>query len=153
MGTFLQARLRWVARRADPRELNRVVRDPEAEPSGVRKLQIVEIGILEVEQLVAPEADQVVVPLGCRVETDGAARVGDFGDDAEIDQQIENPIHGHQRHARESFPDFLVDPLGGGVVFSIRYGFKDSPSLMGQGDTALSAGLRQLPNLLIAGGR
>lgn len=72
--------------------------------------------ILKVEDLIALQANEMMVLMDLGVETGRRAGVADSMDDAHADQRIQHAIHGCSRHPRQLSLHIFEELLGGGMI-------------------------------------
>lgn len=120
---------------------------------GCRQFEVIESRAFQIGQSVAADADQVVMPLGRRIETDDRARMTDLDDDTEIGKPVQCTVDSHSRHAGQTSPNLVVDLIDGGMVPTVDDGLEHGPSLARQRDSPLSAKPLQLSSVLDRGVR
>lgn len=103
---------------------------------------------LDVDELVAPKTDEVIVLVNLGIEPDGGPWVTDSSDDVERDQQLHDSIDRSSRDVGDSHPNVRVDLVCRGVIIAGENCLEDQPPLMGQGSAPLPARLLETPDAL-----
>jgi len=125
----------------DPAQLHAVVVHLETEGRGVGYRQLIQAVIFEIEELVAMEADQVVVELEARVEAGDATGMTGLRDDAHAREVLEDAVDGCAGNAGEAILGGVENLIGRGVIVELEDCFEDDPPLHRAALTALAAEL------------
>src|SRR5919106_503435 len=75
-------------------EVNGIIRDPEAGAPAVRKRQVIQPLVFEVDHAIAPYADQMVVVVDIGVEPGCRAKMVGTPDRTELNQGLERSVDG-----------------------------------------------------------
>ncbi len=95
--------------------------------------------LFEIDDRLAAEADQMVVPLSLRVEPRHRTRVTDPGDQTQLNEGLEDAVHGGPRDGVNPSSDLVVDLVGRGVILSFEDHLEDGPPLRGHREAPLAA--------------
>ena len=106
---------------------------------------MVQFFVLEIEELVAAEADQVVVKLQPRIEASDPSWVARFGDHTHPGKVLERTVDGRAGDSGKAFLDGIEDLVGRWVIVETEDGLEDHSSLH---RTALSAFAAELSEKL-----
>ena len=121
-------------------KVNVVVLDLEPGLSDIGPRELVEARVLQVDDVAAIQADEVMVLVELGVEPGGRAGVAGLGQEAEGDEGAQDAMDRHPGDLGESGAHGAVNLLGGGVVAAVEDGFKDGPALGGDRQSALAMG-------------
>jgi hypothetical protein len=119
--------------------LNAVVVHLETKSRGVGDGQLIQIVIFEIDEVVAPEADQVVVELEAGIEAGDPARVAGLGDHTHAGEVFEGAVDGGARDARETRFDGIENLIGRRMVVEVEDRLEDDPPLHSAAFAALAA--------------
>lgn len=120
--------------------MNVVVLDLEAVATGIGPREFVEACILQVEDVAAIQADEVMVLVQLGIEPGGRAGVAGLGQEAEGDECAQNAMDRHPGDLGEFGEHGPVNLLRRGVVATVENGFKDGAALGGDRQSALAMG-------------
>jgi hypothetical protein len=131
-------------------KVNVVVLDLEAVAADIGPRELVEARVLQVEDVAAVQADEVMMLVEFGVEPGGRAGVTGLGKKAERDECPQNAMDRHPGDLGESDAHGPVKLLGRGVVAAVEDGFKHGPALGGDRQSALAmCGEEQVEPLLL----
>jgi hypothetical protein len=112
----------------------------EAVATDVGPRKLVEARVLQVEDLAAVQADEVMVLVQLGVEPGGRAGVAGLGQEAEGDECPQNAMDRHPGDLGKLAAHRPVNLLGRGMVATVQDGFKHGPALGGDRQPALAMG-------------
>ncbi len=101
--------------------------------------------MIEVDELVAVEAHQVVVGSGARIEPDSAAGVARLGDDFEAGQMIEGAVNRCAGDSGLAICNRVEHLIGRGVVVEVEDRLENDPPLHRTPFAPLTAQASELP--------
>ena len=113
----------------DPAKVDVVVTYLEPMPANIRPQQLVQALLLQIDDVVATQADQMMMLICLGIEPRGRARVADFGDYAKLHEAIQDAVDRCSRDRGQQLPNLIVDLVGCGVVFSIKDVLQNRASL------------------------
>ena len=118
--------------------------------SDIGPRELVEAWVLQVENLAAVQADQVMVLLEFGVEPGGRAGMTNPGKEAERDECPQNAMDRHPGDLGESDADGPVNLLRRRMVVASEDGFKYGPALVGDRQAFLAmCGKKPIESLLL----
>lgn len=121
------------ALRADAHELNGEIGKVESVRSPLGQRDAVQFGALQVHNLATSDADQVMMPMGLRVETGGRAGVVNSTDQSQLCQGVKDSIDRSPRNLRVQFLDRPENLVGSWVVVPLQKHLQHGSPLSGQG--------------------
>jgi hypothetical protein len=121
-------------------KVNVVILDQESVTAGIGPREFVEACILQVEDVAAIQADEVMVLVQLGVEPGGRAGVAGLGQEAEGDECAQDAMDRHPGDLGEFGEHDPVNLLGRRVVATVEDGFKHGPALGGDRQSALAMG-------------
>lgn len=101
--------------------------------------EVVPIGTVQIDNLVAADTDQMVVTMSLGVVSRGSARVMNSPDQLQLDQRIEYPIDRPSGDLRASIADGVVDFVGSRMVVTLEQHLQHGPPLVCHGQSTLPA--------------
>ena len=110
-------------------EVNGILRDPEAGAPAVRKRQVVQPRVFEVNHAIALYADQMMVVVGIGVEPGCRPKMVGTPDRAELNQRLERSVDRPARDLRNLRPNRITELLCGGVVVAKQHRLQDHAPL------------------------
>jgi hypothetical protein len=120
--------------------MNVVILDLEAVAADVGPRELVEARVLEVEDVAAIQADEVMVLVEFGVEPSARAGVTGLGEEAKGDERPQNPMDRHPGDLGEPGAHGPVKLFRRGMVATVKEGFKHGPALGGDRQPALAVG-------------
>ena len=120
--------------------MNVVVLNLETVSAGIRPREFVQARVLQVEDVAAVQADEVMVLVQLGVEPRGRAGVAGLGQEAERHECTQNPMDRHPGDLGQFAPHRAVNLLRRGMVMPVEDGFKHGPALGGDRQSALAMG-------------
>jgi hypothetical protein len=121
-------------------KVNVIILDLEAAAADIGPRELIEARVLQVEDVAAVQADEVMVLLELGVEPGGRARVTGLGQETEGDECPQNAMDRHPGDLGKSAAHCPVKLLGRGMVATVEDGFKHGPALGGDRQSALAMG-------------
>jgi hypothetical protein len=121
-------------------KVNVVAFNLEAVAADIGPREFVEARVLQVEDVAAIQADEVMVLVQLGVEPGRGAGVAGLGQEAEGDECPQNPMDRHPGDLGEFGAHRPVNLLGRGMVTAAQDGFKYGPALGGDRQPALAMG-------------
>jgi len=123
----------------DSTDLDPVVGRFESEGRGVGKLEPVKGGVVEVDEVVAVEAHEVVVELGSGVEAGDSTGMAGLGDHAHAGQVFESAVDSCAGYAGKARLDGIENLVGRRVVVEVEDRLEDDPALHRTAFAAIAA--------------
>jgi hypothetical protein len=120
--------------------VNAVALDLEAVSAHVGPRDFVEARVFQVEDVAAPQADEVMMLVQLGIEARRRAGVADLGQEAEGDECPQNAMHRHPGDLGKFGADRPVNLFSGGVVSTDENGFEDGLALGGDRQATLAMG-------------
>ena len=130
--------------------MNVVVLDLEAVAANIGPGELVEARVLQVEDIPAVQADQVMMLVQFGVEPGGRAGVTGLGKKAERDECPQNAMDRHPGDLGEPGAHGPVNLFRRGVVATVEDGFKHGPALGGDRQPTLAVGGEEVVNSLLS---
>ncbi len=121
-------------------KVNVVILDLEAAAADIGPRELIEARVLQVEDVAAVQADQVMVLMELGVEPGGRARVTGLGQEPEGGECPQNAMDRHPGDLGKSDAHRPVNLLRRGMVMTAEDGFKHGPALGGDRQSALAMG-------------
>jgi len=121
-------------------KVNVVVLDLEAVSADVGPREFVEARVLQVEDVAAHQADEVMVLVQLGVEPRRRAGVAGLGQEAKGDQRAQNAIDGHARELGQARMEGVENLVGGRVVPAVQDRLEHGAALHGDRQPALAMG-------------
>ena len=121
-------------------KVNEVVLDLEAVAADVGPREFVEARVLQVNDVAAIQADEVMVLAQLGVETRRRAGVAGPGQEAKGDECSQDAIDGHARELGQARMEGMENLVGGRVVPAVQDRFEHGAPLHGDGQPALAMG-------------
>ena len=119
---------------ADTHQVDREILDMETPGLDMRDAEPIQLGVVQVEDLVTLVADEVVVPMDLAVEAGRGPGMLEPPDHTPARQGVEDPVDRGPRDARDKVLDGGEDLVGGGMIVALEHGLEDHPTLDGEGD-------------------
>jgi hypothetical protein len=120
--------------------VNVVVLDLETVAADIGPRECVQAHVLQVDDVAAIQADQVMVLMKLGIETRRRAGVADSGQEAKRDQCSQDAIHGHARELGQARMEDVENLVGGRVVPAVQDRFEHGAPLHGDRQPALAMG-------------
>jgi hypothetical protein len=121
-------------------KVNVVILDLETAAADIGPRELIEARVLQVEDVTAVQADEVMVLVELGVEPGGRARVTGLGHETEGDECPQNAMDRHPGDLGKSAAHCPVNLLGRGMVATVEDGFKHGPALGSDRQSALAMG-------------
>jgi len=121
-------------------EVNVVVLDLEPVSADIGPREFVEARVLQVDDVAAIQADEVMVLVQLGVETRRRAGVAGPGQEAKGDECSQDAIDGHARELGQARMEGMENLVGGRVVPAVQDRFEHGAPLHGDGQPALAMG-------------
>ncbi len=128
------------------------VGDLKAKMIDVRKLERAESLVLQIDDLFAVQAYEMMVMVRIPIEPRNRTGMADLGDETETDQQVEYPVYRRPRDAWNAILNPIVYLIRGGVVTASKHVLENGPALDGHRKPLLAAEFfKPLQGLLVVG--
>ena len=121
-------------------KVNVVVLDLETVAANIGPGELVEAGVLQINDAAAIQAEEVMVLVKLGIEARRRAGVAGLGQEAKGDQRSQSPIDGHARELGQAWVDGEENLVGGRVVLAVQDRFKHRAPLHGDRQPALAMG-------------
>jgi hypothetical protein len=112
-------------------KVNVVILDLETVSGDIGPPEFVEARLLQVDDVAALQADEVMVLMQLGVEARRRAGMAGLGQEAKGDQCSQNAIDGHAGELRQGRMDGVEDLVGGRVVTAVQNRFEHGAPLHG----------------------
>jgi hypothetical protein len=130
--------LSFPALRADAHELNGKILNFKSMGPDLGQRKLIQGGAIQVHNLVASDADNMVVAVRLGVVASRCARVVNATDQTQLSQRVEDSIHGSSRNLRVPLADRIKYLIRRGVVRPLQQHLEHGPPLSRHGQTLLS---------------
>jgi hypothetical protein len=120
--------------------VNVVILDLEAVAADIGPRELIEALVLEVEDVAAIQADEVMVLVEFGVEPSARAGVTGLGEEAKGDQCSQDAIDGHARELGQARMDGVENLFGGRVIPAVHDRLEHGAPLHGDRQPALPMG-------------
>jgi hypothetical protein len=121
-------------------KVNVVVLNLETVAADIGPWEFVEARVLQVDDVAAIQADEVMVLVQLGVETHRGAGVAGLGQEAKGEQGCQDAIDGHARELGHARMNGVEDLVGGRVVPAVQNRLEHGPPLHGDRQPALAVG-------------
>ena len=121
-------------------KVNVVVLNLETVAADIGPWEFVEARVLQVDDVAAIQADEVMVLVQLGIEPGGRAGVAGLGQEAKGDQGCQDAIDGHARELGHARMNGVEDLVGGRVVPAVQNRLEHGPPLHGDRQPALAVG-------------
>lgn len=115
------------------------VTDLEPMPAHVGPWDVIRTGRLEINDLLATHADEVMMPNDLRVESACRARMADPRDHAQFNEIVQDAVDGRSRNGGQPLASLLADLVGGRMIVPANDQLEYRPPLHGQRNAVVAA--------------
>jgi hypothetical protein len=124
----------------DAGEVDGIIGNHET-PDPLRERNVGDHRGLDVEELAAALADEVMVGLASRIEANDGVGMEHLSRRPDLNERVEHPINGGPRETRQSLSHRLIDLVRGRMIGAPDELFQDDPALHRKSQTPLLAKL------------